>query len=167
MANNPNRGGESSLNLAFGSFHFQVTDAAPMAFTGSQYLQLVQQSLARIAAVGNGEVVAYEETFESNRWERPKKPKAYSETATPLPHLDLVEIGFNLHVPAHVQSALANQGLAVPETLGLRPVPIALLSKLLELFDSRRRTGWAVLIAAIASLIGASVAVAATLIAAG
>jgi hypothetical protein len=48
-----------------------------------------------------------------------------------------------------------------------RPIPVGPLSKLLELFDARRSTARAVLIAAVASLIGAAVAAAATLIAAG
>ena len=82
-----------------------------MAFTGSQYLQFVRQSLARIAAGGNIKVVAFEETFESTRWKRPEKPSPYSETAAPFPHFDLVEIGFNLHVPKRVQAHSLIQAL--------------------------------------------------------
>src|ERR1051326_3266014 len=118
MADGSSQSGKQPLSLAFGSFHFQITDSAPIAFTGSQYLEFVRQSLARIAAIGNIEVVTYEEAFESLHWERPGKTPAYSETATPFPHLDLVEIRFNLHVPERVQSTLAQRGLAVPETLG-------------------------------------------------
>jgi hypothetical protein len=107
-----------NLYLAFGSFQFQITTAAPEKFTGAQYLDFIRQSLGKIAAVGSIEIEAYEPLYESAIWTRPEKIPEYSETGLPAPNLQFVEISFTLHVPQRVQDALGKRGLSIPDTLG-------------------------------------------------
>jgi hypothetical protein len=112
------KGTQLGLYLAFGSLHFQVTDAAPEHFKGEEYLGWIGERLGEIAAVGSIEITAHESEYERAAWSRPKEVQRYGDAGIAFPPLQFVEMGFTLHVPQRVQRQLADRGLSVPDTLG-------------------------------------------------
>jgi hypothetical protein len=87
-------------DIAFASFHFQLTQAAPDEFTGADYLQWIEDALGAIATVTEIEISA-EQTYRRCEFERPDAAELQflTDLHYNIPRLQFVTIAFYIHIP--------------------------------------------------------------------
>lgn len=105
--------------VAFGSFHFQVTEHAPTSFTGGDYLGWIETTLGEIATVTDISIRA-RDGYRSNEFERPEDEDlgVLTELKFNVPPLQFVTITFNIHVPKRFQDEFGESALRIDPDLG-------------------------------------------------
>jgi hypothetical protein len=106
-------------DIAFASFHFQVTEAAPREFTGAEYLKWIEDALGAIATVTDIDISA-QKTYRQSEFERPdaEELRSLTELHWNIPGLQFVVICFNIHIPRRFQDELIGRGFGVDPALG-------------------------------------------------
>ncbi len=110
-------GPANDLHLGFGSFQFQITDAAPDFFTGAEYLDWITSALRRIPGATLIDLTVDPESANTEFW-RPTPLESYSKTGYAIPLLSFTDIKFALHIAGKEQEHLHPGRYPAWSTLG-------------------------------------------------